>query len=149
MLHRKWCSIRNIFCLRKLAYNVPSTPIILEQYQQQRLVHTVKWTSFGRSWLTGGSELVPNFFFGRFRCWCCNIRPRAGHVALHYISAREWKCLDRKHRHTAYTQLIHALKWLCQLHWISHELAGSYTRSLLTCGCYDECNNAHAQYTTR
>ena len=39
------------------------------------------------------------------------------------------------------TQLIHALEWL-RIRWFAS------TSWLPACGCYDECNNMHAQYTT-
>ena len=151
MLYRKWCCICNILWPRKLSL----------QWAQHSYhlwfsvffgaipvaVHSThcKSTSFGRWWLNVIIILVAlswcsSFFDGRFRRWCCNIRPRVRQVALHCISTCEWKCLGRKYRHTAHTST-----WVVPP--TPLKLSFASTSSLLVCGCYDECNNEHAQYT--
>ena len=59
-------------------------------------------------------------------------------VTLHCISTREWKCLDRKHCHTARSYMCSS----GSADSIAYQ--STSTSSLLVCICYDQCYNVHA-----
>ena len=151
MLHRKWCCICYMFCLRKLSLQ-----------RAQRLYHHVLVAvlstyckiDFFCEVMFEHHHLValswcPSFFL--MATSGAGIRPTVGQVALCCTSTREWKCLGwhAASSHSSYTCLSGSTDSITKLRWKLEQVHRFVSTSLLpVCSCYDGCSNAHVQYTT-